>query len=281
MCSYWRYNAWLDRCRDRCCDRDGYLFLEKIMEILLVSLCHNRSNLVSLAIQSAVNQTYKNFTHLLIDNASTDKVPEVCNIYTKKYPNIIYQRFEENRHQMPAYNWALEWAKTNCPKAEVMVHLDSDDLLMTNALEEVAKTFKQYQHIGQTYSDFDIIDGKNRIKIKAHPKAKMVSNQLTPEGQLTLRRIFVAQNPIGHLRAMRIDCLRELGGFDETKRFATDFNMAGKMLEKYAIIKIPKTLYQWRQHDQQVERQHSPEQTKNWQDLQAYYKERWKSMKII
>ena len=53
------------------------------------------------------------------------------------------------------------------------------------------------------------------------------------------------------------------------------------MLEKYPVAKINKVLYNWRQHDQQVERQHSPQQTKDWQDMQKEFRERWREKGII
>lgn len=254
-----------------------------MLKIILVTLVHNRKNLVGPAIQSAVNQTLPKdkWAHLIIDNASDDGADKVCEVFSSKYSHIVFQRMPTNLHQMPAYNWALGWIKQNHPEAEVMAMLDSDDLLATNALAEVEKMFDAHPEIGQTYSDFNIIDGKGNLKIKAHPKAKMIPNQFTAEGQKLLRRTFLKQNPIGHFRAMRIKCLEDIGGFDESYRFSTDYNMAARMLQKYPIVKIPAILYHWRQHDTQVERQHSPEQTKNWKDLQIKYTQIWSKLGII
>lgn len=251
--------------------------------IILVTLVHNRKHLVGAALQSAVNQLLPTdkWVHLVIDNASTDGADKIAELFCGKYKHMRFIRREQNFHQMPSYNWALQWIGENYPQAEVMVHLDSDDELKPEALQEVYNTFTKHTNIGQTYSGFDIINKKGHTVHHNHAKARLVPDQLTDEGQKKLRQAFVGANPIGHLRAMRIRCLKDIGGFDESKRFATDFNMAGKMLEKYPIIKIDKSLYRWRQHDDQVERHHSPEQTQNWKDLQAYYRARWTDMKII
>lgn len=252
-------------------------------KIMLVTLVHNRKHLVGEAIQSAINQTLSKdyWVHLIIDNASTDGADQVAEVFANKHEHIHFVRMNTNLHQMPAYNWALGWVREKYPEINLMTHLDSDDKLGTFALEETEKAFAKYPEIGQIYSDFNVIDKKGNIKIKAHGKAAMVPNQFTKEGQIALRRVFLRDNPIGHLRSMRIDCLEKIGGFDESKRFATDYNMAAKMLEKFPIIKLPKILYNWRQHDIQVERQHSPEQTKNWKDLQAFYREKWKKDGLV
>lgn len=253
------------------------------MKIVLVTLVHNRKHLVGAALQSAINQTLdkKYWIHLVIDNASTDGADQVCEVFEKKYDHIYFERRDQNYHQMPSYNFALDWIEQHHPDAEVMVHLDSDDELKPEALKEVFDTFTKYPDIGQVYTGFDIIDKRGRVKHKNHAKAKMIPNQHTPEGQQQLRKMFVSANPIGHLRAMRIKCLRDIGGFDESMRFSTDYNMAGKMLMKYPIIKIDKSLYKWRQHDDQIERHYSPEQTKNWHDLQAKYKKLFKKNGFI
>jgi len=181
-------------------------------KILLVSLIHNRKNLVGLAIQSAVNQTLdkSKWTHLLIDNASTDGADQVVEVFAKKYDHIRLERMPSNLGQMPAYNWALkEWIPKNMSDARVMVQLDSDDMLAPIALERVHNMFEANPNIGMTYSNFDIIGPapRNKVKHKSHPKAKMAPNQFTSEGQRILRNMQIKGNVIGHLRALNISCL--------------------------------------------------------------------------
>ena len=245
-------------------------------KIVLVSLVHNRKGLVGPAIQSAINQTLdkSKWIHLLIDNASTDGADKVCEVFAKKYQHIYFEKMDSNLGQQKAYNWVLDkWLPDNAPEAEIFSVLDSDDLLAAVALEEVEKMFDANPKVGMTYSGFNIIDGKGRTKIKNHPKAKLVKNQLSEEGQKILRRIFLAQNPIGHQRSFRISSLRDIGGFNTNYQYSTDYNAAGRMLQKHWVAKIDKVLYLWRQHNKQVERQHSPQQTKDWKDMQKEFRE--------
>jgi len=250
-------------------------------KIVLVSLVHNRKNLVGLALQSAINQTLSKdkWIHLVIDNASTDGAEIVCETFANKYSHIKFVKMATNMGQQPAFNYVLnEWLPKNEPNAELLVNLDSDDELMPEALAEVEKMFNSHPEIGQTYSGFHIIDGKGNIKHKNHAKAKLVPNQFTPEGQKILRKLFINANPIGHLRAFRIKCLKEIGGFNTKYQYATDYNAAGRMLEKFPVVKIDKVLYRWRQHSEQVERQHSPQQTKDWQNMQNEFRARWQKL---
>jgi len=253
-------------------------------KIVLVTLVHNRKHLVGPALQSAVNQTLdkSKWAHLVIDNCSTDGANQVAEVFVKKYPHMHLVQMDSNIGQQRAYNFVLdEWLPKNAPEAEIFSVLDSDDLLTTNALAEVDTMFSAHPKVGMTYSGFNIIDKKGRTKVKNHPKAKLVANQFTDEGQKTLRRIFLSQNPVGHQRSFRIKCLRDIGGFNTNYQYATDYNAAGRMLEKYQVVKIDKVLYLWRQHDQQVERQSSPQQTKDWKDLQKEFRERWKKKGLV
>jgi len=253
-------------------------------KIVLVSLVHNRKRLVALALQSAVNQTLSKdkWIHLVVDNASTDGADKVCEVFERKYPHIKFAKMDTNLGQQKAFNYVLdEWLPANVPEAEIMANLDSDDELMPDALAEVEKMFDSHPEIGQTYSGFHIISGAGKIKHKNHAKAKKVPNQFTPEGQMTLRKMFVKANPIGHMRAFRIKCLREIGGFNTKYQYSTDYNAAGRMLEKFPVVKIDRVLYKWRQHSEQVERQHSPQQTKDWHNMQAEFRKRWKEIGLI
>jgi glycosyltransferase involved in cell wall biosynthesis len=253
-------------------------------KIILVSLVHNRKHLVGAAIQSAVNQTLlkDKWAHLIIDNASDDGADKVVEVFAEKYNHIVFHRMNTNLGQQPAFNYVLnEWIPKNSPGAEILVNLDSDDELMPNALEEVEKIFDSHPEIGQVYSGFDIIDGKGRIKVKNHSKAKMVKDQFTAEGQRQLRRIFVSQNPVGHIRGFRIKCLRNIGGFCTKYCYSTDYAIAGQMLMKYSVVKINKVLYRWRQHNDQVERQHSPQQTADWKSMQLEFAKLFKEKGLI
>jgi len=253
-------------------------------KIVLVSLVHNRKNLVGLAIDSALNQTLdkSKWIHLLIDNNSTDGADKVCEAYAAKYPHIRFVKMDSNVGQQKAYNWILDtWLPQNEPAAEILSVLDSDDLLVNIALEEVEKMFDAHPEIGMTYSGFSIIDDNGKYKVKDHPKARYVPNQFTPAGQMILRKIFITQNPIGHQRSFRISCLRAVGGFNTNYQYATDYNAAGRILEKFPVVKINKVLYLWRQHKNQIERQCSAQQTLDWKNMQKEFSERWKKLKLI
>jgi GT2 family glycosyltransferase len=250
----------------------------RVAKLLLVSLVHNRKHLLGECVLSAVNQTLPKdqYVHLLWDNNSTDGAVNVAEMLVAKYSHLRLFKSTENLGQQRAFNRILnDWIPANCPEADVWVNCDSDDTITPNALAEVRKAFDSAPGIGAAYSGFNIIDGHSRIKMRNHPKAKLIPNQNTSEGQRTLRRVFIGHNPCGHIRSFRISCLRELGGFDERYTYATDYSIFGRVLSKYPVIKVDQVLYNFRQHGDQVEGKQSPQQTKDWLSLQAEFREQW------
>ena len=255
-------------------------------KILLVSLVRNRKHLVSLAIKSALDQTLskEHWAHLIIDNDSTDGADEICQKWADQHSHIYFCKMGKNLHQMGAYNWALKWINEEHPEFTIMAQLDSDDMLAPHALQSIYDTFNKHPDIGMTYSNFDIIGAapRNKLKHKAHPKAKIAPNQLTLEGQRILRNMQIKGNVIGHMRALSVKCLNDIGGFDESYKYSTDFNMACKMIQSFPVIKITgPSLYHWREHGDQVQGHASPEQTKNWQDMVKLYSKKWKKEGLL
>ena len=57
---------------------------------------YNSENTISKALDSLVNQTYKNIEILVIDDGSQDKTLKICLDYAKNFKNIIVQQNKQN-----------------------------------------------------------------------------------------------------------------------------------------------------------------------------------------
>lgn len=256
------------------------------MKILLITLFRNRAELFRKAINSVLKQTLPNdkFDYLLFNNGSEDKSEQLAKVYSKKYSNIHLFGSEQNLGQQRAYNKILfDIIPKKFNKSIVFCVLDDDDEIYPNALEKVYKMYSKHPEIGGAYSGFSIIDSFGRTLVLDHGKAKLVPNQFSPEGQKVLRRIMVSPNgnPCGHFRTYGIKALRDIGGFEHSRDYATDFNIFGHIIEKYPVVKINSVLYKFRQHGNQIQGTHSPQQTADWKYYQNYFRERWKKMKLI
>lgn len=253
-------------------------------KILLVTLIHNRKQLLGLAIRSALNQKLKSgWDYLLFNNGSTDGAEKVAAAFANKHKHVHLFNSKTNLGQQKAYNKILNEIIPNKFKdAEVMAILDSDDEIYPHALTKVNKMFSNHKEVGASYSGFSIINSLGITMVHDHSKAKLMPDQFSPNGQLLLRKRFVVSNPAGHFRCYRISALKDIGGFPTEREFATDYCIFGSIMEKYPVVKIDDVLYKFRQHRYgQIESKHSPQQTEDWKYYQAYFKERWTEMGLI
>lgn len=92
---------------------------------------YNSAEYVSDAIQSALDQTYKNIEIIIVDDGSTDRSWEIIESYKWKYPNIIKSFKQENKGACSARNKGAILSN-----GQILQFLDSDDILIQNKIEE-------------------------------------------------------------------------------------------------------------------------------------------------
>lgn len=90
---------------------------------------YNREKLIGRAIDSVLNQTFKDFELIIVDDGSTDNTKEIIERYTDQRIRYIYK---ENGGQNSALNKGIEFAK-----GKYVAFLDSDDEWLDEKLRKV------------------------------------------------------------------------------------------------------------------------------------------------
>lgn len=128
---------------------------------------YNYERFVAQAIDSALNQTYKNIEVIVVDDGSTDKSREII----AQYDNQVITIFKENGGQPSNYN--AGFAKS---KGEIICFLDSDDIFVPEKVEKVVQAFQTSDEIGWCFHSIQLIDQNNQ------PLAETITpNYLTGE----------------------------------------------------------------------------------------------------
>ena len=65
--------------------------------ISVIIPCYNVGQYVEETLKSVLNQSFKNYEIICLNDGSTDGTEEVCQIYAKKYPEKITYIFQENK----------------------------------------------------------------------------------------------------------------------------------------------------------------------------------------
>lgn len=100
---------------------------------------YNAEQFLSECIESALNQTYKDFEIILVDDGSTDTSGSICDRFAAIHRNVFVYH-TENGGQTHAREFAMRQAK-----GDFFVFLDADDRLRSNALEVINKAILKHQ----------------------------------------------------------------------------------------------------------------------------------------
>lgn len=101
----------------------------KQVEISVIVPIYNAQNYMEKAIESLINQTFKNIEIILVNDGSTDKSKNICEKYSEKDKRIVVIN-KPNRGQADARNTGMKIAKGN-----YIMFLDADDLYKPNSCE--------------------------------------------------------------------------------------------------------------------------------------------------
>ena len=125
-------------------------------EISVYITNHNYGNYLNLSIKSVLNQTFKDFELIILDDGSTDNSIKILSKFkNNKKIRIIYQK---NEGMIKSINTAIK-----ASKGRFVLRLDADDYLNKNALLVLYNEIVKNKGVGLVYSDYYLVDKKNNI----------------------------------------------------------------------------------------------------------------------
>jgi len=122
--------------------------------VSIIMPVYNANGFIDNSIKSVINQTYKNWELLIIDDCSTDGSSEIAYEYSCIYENIKYYKHEKNEGVAVARNTGIENAE-----GKYIAFLDSDDFWDFEKLEKQIK-FMEDNNYYFTYTSYEMVDKK-------------------------------------------------------------------------------------------------------------------------
>lgn len=113
---------------------------------------HNRSDVIGRAIESVLNQTYKDVEIVIASDGSTDNTEEVVRRYQEQHSNIELISISPNKGANNARNEGIK-----ASKGEYIAFLDDDDDWELDKLESQMNIFRKNQSVGLVYTGINII----------------------------------------------------------------------------------------------------------------------------
>lgn len=112
----------------------------KVPEISVIIPMYNAEKYIQQAVDSVLNQTFKDVEVIVINDCSTDRSYELCELLYDKNERVSLINQKKNHGVAVARNIGI-----NAAKGKYIAFLDNDDVYYPYALEVLYKTAEQYQ----------------------------------------------------------------------------------------------------------------------------------------
>jgi teichuronic acid biosynthesis glycosyltransferase TuaG len=197
----------------------------------------NASSTIAESIKSVLDQTYKNWELLVIDDGSKDNTTCIVESIEKNEKRIVLLRISKNAGLPNARNEGWRIAK-----GDFIAFLDSDDLWHKNKLEKQIKFHRKNPLIEISHTNFQSFkDGK----VLHRPFGNLIDLEKHKRGYLYPRICY--KNPIGILTVMmKASLLRKVNGFDKSLWTFEDQDLwirIAMMNKEFGYINEPLALY--------------------------------------
>jgi glycosyltransferase involved in cell wall biosynthesis/2-polyprenyl-3-methyl-5-hydroxy-6-metoxy-1,4-benzoquinol methylase len=204
----------------------------------------NRDKFIGEAIQSILNQTYKNLEVIVVDDGSQDRTKEIVSSFQDGRVLYFYQT---NKGRSAARNLALKHAK-----GEYITFLDSDDSYHKDKIKKQVKFFERNKEFSVVYTSATCVDESGNclnFKYKANDS-----------GWIYSKVAYFASSPITLPTVMlRREVLSKIGSFDEALHRFEDTDMWRRIAKEYQIGAIKETTCLLRTHGDNSLKNQDPE----------------------
>jgi glycosyltransferase involved in cell wall biosynthesis len=206
--------------------------------VTVVIPVYNRERYVGEAVASVLEQSFREFELLVIDDASTDRTSEIVRSF--RDPRLRLVRNERNQGIPGTRNEGIRLAR-----GTYLAFLDSDDRARPERLmRQVAFLSRNSDHVG-VGSWIRWIDSEGRLRRGV--KRKPLSHE-----QIAAERLF--RSGLENTTSMtRTEVLRKFG-HDESYTLGSDFAMWARIAAEHRLANIPEVLVYKRTHPDRTSR---------------------------
>jgi len=189
---------------------------------------YNNSKYIAEAISSVLNQSFKDWELIIVDDASTDDSAEKIRPFLKDKRIRFFKNKVNKGYVCTLNNMVYE------SRAEIFGILDSDDALTENALREIYNAHIEHPNCGFIYSQFMYCDySLNPLQVGYCTP--------TPPEDTNLRRHYACA-----FRTFKKKDYFKTEGFDKEIVGAEDKDIIYKMEEATNLFFLDKVLYKYR-----------------------------------
>jgi glycosyltransferase involved in cell wall biosynthesis len=210
--------------------------MNSIPRVTVLMPVYNAEKYVKKAIDSILNQTFKDFEFLLINDGSTDKTPMILQNYHD--PRIKIINHEKNLGIARSLNGGIEIA---C--GEYIARMDADDISLQERLMQQVAFLDQHPEIGVLGAAMEVINDEDVT----------IGKMDVVEENETLQSLLLVNNVIHHPTIMvRARLMKEAGGYNEKLPHVEDYDLWRRLSRVSQLANLPDVLVRYRRHDKNI-----------------------------
>jgi len=216
------------------------------IEITVLMSVYNCGQYLSASIESILNQTFRDFEFIIINDGSTDGSESIIRSYNDR--RIKYIKNSRNRGLSYSLNKGLRQAE-----GKYIARMDGDDIADPKRLELQYRFMKNHPDYGLVTSCFASIDEDGNVIEKK-------CSFLKPEQIFYLLHF---RNCIAHSTAMyKKSVVLELGGYNQNIPVAQDYELWERVSKVTRIFEDKRILLYWRERRENTSSRYSESQRK-------------------
>ncbi len=220
-------------------------------KLTVLMTTYNNASFLPASMKSILNQTYKNFDFVIIDDGSTDNSKEVIDGF--KDERIKYRKIE-NSGLGVALNYGLTLADT-----ELIVRMDADDISLPQRIE------KQYDFISKN-KNCDIVS----CWYSAFENNELLYTIKTPQSDEDIKRKFALHSEVIHAGMLyKKDKIISNGGYKPI--VFEDYELWLRIKDKVSFYNLQEVLLLVRYRKDSFSRENIVEKNKLVYAIQAPY----------
>ena len=216
----------------------------KLPQIDIIICCYNSGKYLSGTVDSIINQTYKNWHIIIVDDGSTDNTNDIIEGYISRDIPITHQKNSVNG----GFGNARQIALKLCRNKWVAI-LDHDDIWYPNKLEVQVNSIINNPEARLFFSNSEWFDDNGNV-LRLNLENSQYSTGLVNNAfeTLILEGCLIDSETVIISRL----ALESIGGFDSSYFYITDYDVFLKIAHKYGVYFDNKILAKWRVHNNQA-----------------------------
>lgn len=213
--------------------------------VSIVIPVYNGTNYMKEAIDSALNQSYKNVEVIVVNDGSNDggKSEKIA----LSYGNKIKYLKKDNGGVSSALNFGIQHMQ-----GEYFAWLSHDDKFKNNHIEKHIEYIRKHQGVKiVTYTNLEIIDSKGNLIYDLTMQFGLFGFNYFLSLSKSEYALFMGEIN-GDSILIPKEAFTEIGLFDENQRITQERDMWFRLMESYKFVLIPYVTTSLRIHDSQV-----------------------------